>query len=80
LLFRCITVRCTLTHAQIIDSTYILAVGRRVQDIDAPKDHEIRTLENEDFLEQMTDVGGGALPGSLALTSSHKPLPCPPNP
>lgn len=25
--------RCTLSHAQIIDSTYILAVDRRVQEI-----------------------------------------------
>ena len=53
---------CTLTHAQIIDSTYILAVDRRVQEIDAAKDYEIRTLENEEFLERMTD-GGGELIG-----------------
>ncbi|HRD54555.1 MAG TPA: hypothetical protein PKY96_18090 [Flavobacteriales bacterium] len=53
---------CTLSHAQIIDSTYILAVDRRVQEIDAAKDYEIRTLENEEFLEQMTD-GGGDLTG-----------------
>jgi len=42
-----------LSHAQIIDSTYILAVDRRVQEIDAAKDYEIRTLENEEFLAQM---------------------------
>jgi len=42
-----------LAHAQIIDSTSILAVGRRVQGIDAATDYEIRTLENEEFLEQM---------------------------
>lgn len=53
---------CTLTHAQIIDSTYILAVDRRVQEIDAAKYYDIRTLENEEFLEQMTD-GGGELKG-----------------
>ncbi|MBK7946778.1 MAG: hypothetical protein IPJ85_16390 [Flavobacteriales bacterium] len=46
--------RCTLSHAQIIDLTYILAVDRRVQEIAAAKDHEIRALENEEFLEQMT--------------------------
>lgn len=50
---------CTLTQAQIIDSTYILAVDRRVQEIDAAKDYGIRTLENEEFLEQMTDGGVG---------------------
>lgn len=50
------------THAQTIDSTYILAVDRRVQQIDAAKDYEIRTLENEEFLERMTD-GGGDLTG-----------------
>ena len=61
-LFRCIAECCTLSHAQIIDSTYILAVDRRVQEIDAAKDHGIRTLENEEFLEQMSD-GGGALKG-----------------
>lgn len=53
---------CTLSHAQIIDSTYILAVDRLVQEIDGAKDYEIRTLENEEFLEQMTD-GGGELTG-----------------
>ncbi len=52
----------TLSHAQSIDSTYILAVDRRVQEIDVAKDYEIRTLENEEFLEQMTD-GGGELKG-----------------
>ncbi|MFZ1693056.1 MAG: hypothetical protein WAT74_07675 [Flavobacteriales bacterium] len=40
---------CTLAHAQIIDSTYILAVDRRVQEIDAAKDHEIRAFENEEL-------------------------------
>lgn len=58
-LFRCIAECCTLSHAQIIDSTYILAVDRRVQEIGAAKDYEIRTLENEEFLEQMTDGGDG---------------------
>jgi hypothetical protein len=55
-------VGCTFSQAQIIDSTYILAVDRRVQQIDAAKDYEIRTLENEEFLAQMTD-GGGDLTG-----------------
>jgi len=54
---------CTLAHAQI-DSTYIVGVDRRVQEIDAAKDYEIKTLENEEFLEQMTD-GGGHLTGFL---------------
>ncbi|MFZ1693059.1 MAG: hypothetical protein WAT74_07690 [Flavobacteriales bacterium] len=49
-----------MSHAQIIDSTYILAVDRRVQEIDAAKDHGIRTLENEEFLEQKR---GGELKG-----------------
>ena len=49
----------TLSHAQIIDSTHILAVDRRVQEIDAAKDHGIRTLENKGFLEQMTEGGMG---------------------
>ena len=53
---------CTLTHAQIIDSTYILAVDRLVQEIDVAKDDEVRTLENEEFLTRMTD-GGGELKG-----------------
>lgn len=55
---------CTLAHAQIIDSTYILAVDRRVQAIDAAKDYETRTLVNEEFMEKMTD-GGGELKGFL---------------
>lgn len=50
-----------LAHAQI-DSTYIVAVDRLVHEIDAGKDYELRTLENEEFLEQMTD-GGGELKG-----------------
>jgi hypothetical protein len=49
-----------LAHAQLIDSTYILAVDRRVQEIDAAKGYEIRTLENEEFLEQKR---GGELKG-----------------
>lgn len=56
---------CTLAHAQLIDSTYILAVDRRVQEIDAATDYEIRTLENEEFLEKMTD-GVGASKDSLS--------------
>ncbi len=52
-LFRCIAECCTLAHAQLIDSTSILAVDRRVQEIDAAKDHGMRTFENEEFLEQM---------------------------
>lgn len=52
-----------LAHAQI-DSTYIVAVDRLVQEIDAGKDYELRTLENEEFLQQMTD-GGGDLKGFL---------------
>jgi hypothetical protein len=51
----------TLAHAQI-DSAYILAVDRSVQQINAVKDYEVRTLENEEFLAQMTD-GGGELTG-----------------
>jgi len=51
-------VSCTLSHAQLIDSTYILAVDRRVQEIDAAKDYGIRTQENEAFFVQMTDGGG----------------------
>lgn len=47
-----------------IDSTYILAIDRRVEAIDAVKDYEVRTLVNEEFLEQMTD-GGGELTGYL---------------
>lgn len=43
---------CIWSHAQIIESTYILAVDRRVQEIDAGKDYEVRTLENEEFLAQ----------------------------
>ena len=58
---------CTLSHAQLIDSTYILAVDRRVQEIDAAKDHGIRTLENKEFLVQMTD-GGGELKGFVETT------------
>ena len=42
-----------MAHAQISVSTYILAVDRRVQEIDAAKDYETRTLENEEFLAQM---------------------------
>ncbi len=52
-----------LAHAQI-DSTYIVAVDRIVQEIDAGKDYDLRTLENEEFLTQMTD-GGGELKGFL---------------
>lgn len=74
-LFRCIAECCTWSHAQLIDSTYILAVDRRVQEIDAAKDHGIRTLENEEFLEKMTDGNGGAHPGLPVVTSSHKPAP-----
>jgi hypothetical protein len=47
-----VLVYSTLAHAQIIDSTYILVVDRRVQEIDAGKDYEVRTLENEAFLVQ----------------------------
>ena len=55
---------CSLfVHAQI-DSTYIVAVDRLVHEIDAARDFEVRTLENEEFLEQMTD-GGGELKGFL---------------
>lgn len=42
-------VSCTLAHAQIIDSTSILAVERRVQEIDAAKDYGIRILKNAEF-------------------------------
>lgn len=51
----------TLAHAQI-DSAYIVTVVRLVHEIDAGKDFELRTLENEEFLAQMTD-GGGELKG-----------------
>lgn len=51
----------TLANAQI-DSAYIVAVDRLVQEIDAGKDYELRILENEEFLTQMTD-GGGELKG-----------------
>jgi hypothetical protein len=53
LLFSVAVMVCSLlAHAQIIDSTYILVVDRRVQEIDAGKDYEVRTLENEEFLAQ----------------------------
>ena len=52
---------CMLAHAQI-DSTYIMEVDRRVQAINAEEDYEIRTLENDEFLEYTTD-GGGELMG-----------------
>lgn len=52
-----------LAHAQM-DSTYIVAVDHLVHEIDAGKDYELRTLENEEFLQQMTD-GGGELNGFL---------------
>lgn len=51
----------TLSQAQI-DSAYILMVDRRVQAINAEKDYEVRTLENDEFLEYTTD-GGGELKG-----------------
>lgn len=64
LLFSVAVMVCSLlAHAQI-DSTYIVAVDRLVQEIDAGKDYEMRTLENEEFLTQMTD-GGGHLKGFL---------------
>ena len=53
---------CTLAHAQLIDSTYILAVDRRVQEIDAAKDHGIRTLENEEFPNLRRDFRGPRRP------------------
>ncbi|HRH36702.1 MAG TPA: hypothetical protein PK760_00055 [Flavobacteriales bacterium] len=59
-----VMVCCAFAQAQVIDSTYILAVDRHVHEIDSAKDYEIRTLENEEFLEQMTD-GGGELTGML---------------
>lgn len=62
---------CTLVYAQIIDCTYILAVDRRVQEIDAAKDYGIRTQENEAFFVQMTD-GGGVSPAQY--TSSCVPI------
>lgn len=62
---------CTLSHAQIIVSTDILAVDRRVQEIDAAKDHEIRTLENEAFLAQLADDGGVS---AAQYTSSCVPI------
>lgn len=51
----------TLAQAQI-DSAYLLTVDRRVQATNAEKDHEPRTLENDEFLEYTTD-GGGELKG-----------------
>ncbi len=39
-------------------------MDRRVQEINAGKDYEVRALENEEFLEQMTD-GGGHLTGLM---------------
>ncbi|MBK9176242.1 MAG: hypothetical protein IPM46_07880 [Flavobacteriales bacterium] len=56
-----VMVGCTVTHAQV-DSAYIVAVDGQVQKINEVKDYELRTLENEEFLEQMTD-GGGDLTG-----------------
>lgn len=53
----------TKAHAQI-DSAYIITVDRRVQAINAEKDYEVRTLENDAFLEYTTD-GGGELKGYL---------------
>ena len=40
---------CTLAHAQIIDSTYILAVDRRVQEIDAAKGQGLSTNAHRAF-------------------------------
>lgn len=57
-----VMVYCVFAQAQIIDSTYIRAIDRRVHEIDAGKDYGIKTLENEEFMEQMTD-GGGELQG-----------------
>jgi len=56
----------TLAYAQSRpaagDSAYIVTVDHLVQEIDAGNDYELRTLENEEFLTQMTD-GGGDLKG-----------------
>ncbi|MBL7955275.1 MAG: hypothetical protein JNJ91_09560 [Flavobacteriales bacterium] len=46
-----------LAQAQI-DSGYIITVDRRVQAINAEKDAEVRTLENDAFFEYTTDGGG----------------------
>lgn len=57
-----VLVYSTLAHAQLIDSTYILAVDRRVQEIGAAKDHGIRTLENEEFPNLRRDFRGPRRP------------------
>ena len=49
MLFRCIAECCTLSHAQVIDSTYILAVDRRVQEIDAVQGHGLSTNAHRAF-------------------------------
>ncbi|MBX2983709.1 MAG: hypothetical protein KF843_13610 [Flavobacteriales bacterium] len=40
------------------------AIDRVVQEINQSEDYEVRTLENDEFLEQMTD-GGGELTGLM---------------
>ena len=42
-------VYCTLSHAQIIHSTYILAVDRCVQEIDAVQGHGLSTNAHRAF-------------------------------
>ncbi len=51
----------TVAQAQI-DSAYIMMVDQQVQAMNTEKDYEVRTLENEEFLEYTTD-GGGELIG-----------------
>ena len=52
---------CGLTNAQT-DTSVTGAIRHVVQEVNRSKDYETRTLENEEFLEQMTD-GGGDLTG-----------------
>jgi hypothetical protein len=44
-------------HAQV-DTSGIATVHQLVQEINSSKDYEVKTLENEEFLEHMTDGGG----------------------
>lgn len=53
----------TLAQAQI-DSAYIVLIDRYVHEVDAGKDYAVKTLENEEFLTQMTD-GWGELTGMM---------------
>jgi hypothetical protein len=60
-----ITVAALCSGGSVIaqtDTSATTSIRRLVQEIDRSKDYEVRTLENEEFLTQMTD-GGGELTG-----------------